>query len=951
MPIFISYSRRDSDFVRTLHEALLARERQTWVDWEGIAPTADWMNEIHAAIDAAEAVVFVLSPESAASPVCAQELAHALAQNKRLIPILRRMVDPAQVPTALARLNWVYVRDADDFDAAIRTLLAAVDTDLDWVQAHTRLLVRSAEWSRQGRDGSLTLRGADLKAAEQWLALGPTKLPPPTELQTRFIIESRRQATQRRTVLMAGAAVALVVIAVLGTLFLLQRDESARQEAVAVARRLASASERLRVQPPERPPEGNPVELSVQLAAEGLRRVHAVGQYSHEADIALRRALAMLPQRIARLVPTGTPKEFDAIAFAGNGEVVAASRYLSTTAVWGAAGEPVTGVHEGKQTAGGMVLSPDGCCVAVIAPEGAAGSVEVRDARTRALLARPHDIGPFVTGGVALPPGATHLLATTSLHDPKTGIDRELTRLWELPGWREIVRLPLLAWPSFSRDGAYLAALTDGKPVVWSTARLYAGDATPLASLADQAPLAGPPMFSADGKHLALSFGENPTRVGIWTMGDWQQVRMLAHSWPVALGPGGRLLAVAEHQGARVLLRIVDTFDERELAHVVTTSSDPVVSFGLNGQLFAVAFDKGIELLRMRPHGADVMRFVATPNTVALAFGESDDRLSLLERIAAGDTQRFTLQHRSLTGARARGDIELGAATIARFSPDGRWVMLGLGPELRVIDARGGTLHQRAIADGRVQGVALSPDARHLVAATDLKSLQLWRVDSPAPAASAALPGPIASHFAAMATDGQRVVAVTQDPQPRRIGQALDVRTWISPGLAPAASHPLGRNRSGLAAGLCALSDDGSLLAVHTAGSRVTVRQADSGRDIGSVDEAGEEPLCAFSADGRQLAVGAGTLRVWDIGAQTQIAALEGGGESSNGDNRLRALAFSANGHRLAALQRDGTVSVWLLDQGKLLKQACLQLSSEISVEDWARFVGSEPHRAACQTR
>ena len=116
--------------------------------------------------------------------------------------------------------------------------------------------------------------------------MGPTKLPPPTELQTRFIIESRRQATQRRTVLMAGAAVALVVIAVLGTLFLLQRDESTRQEAVAVARRLASASERLRVQPPERPPEGNPVELSVQLAAEGLRRVYAVGQYSHEADIA-----------------------------------------------------------------------------------------------------------------------------------------------------------------------------------------------------------------------------------------------------------------------------------------------------------------------------------------------------------------------------------------------------------------------------------------------------------------------------------------------------------------------------------------------------------------------------------------------------------------------------------------------------------------------------------------
>jgi hypothetical protein len=131
--IFISYSRRDSDFVCALHEALVARERQTWIDWEGIAPTADWMNEIHAAIDAAEAVVFVLSPESAASPVCAQESENALTQNKRLIPILRRMVDPAQVPQALARLNWVYVRDTDDFDAAMRTLLTAVDTEFFYV--------------------------------------------------------------------------------------------------------------------------------------------------------------------------------------------------------------------------------------------------------------------------------------------------------------------------------------------------------------------------------------------------------------------------------------------------------------------------------------------------------------------------------------------------------------------------------------------------------------------------------------------------------------------------------------------------------------------------------------------------------------------------------------------------------------------------------------------------
>ena len=61
MAIFVSYSRRDDAFVRQLHERILARGRETWVDWEGIPPSADWMREIREAIDAAEAVVFVIS--------------------------------------------------------------------------------------------------------------------------------------------------------------------------------------------------------------------------------------------------------------------------------------------------------------------------------------------------------------------------------------------------------------------------------------------------------------------------------------------------------------------------------------------------------------------------------------------------------------------------------------------------------------------------------------------------------------------------------------------------------------------------------------------------------------------------------------------------------------------------------------------------------------------------
>lgn len=75
---FISYAREDQDFVRKLHDTLLERGRDAWVDWE-IFPSTEWMREVEAAIDATPAVIFLISPDSIRSSVCRQELDHALA--------------------------------------------------------------------------------------------------------------------------------------------------------------------------------------------------------------------------------------------------------------------------------------------------------------------------------------------------------------------------------------------------------------------------------------------------------------------------------------------------------------------------------------------------------------------------------------------------------------------------------------------------------------------------------------------------------------------------------------------------------------------------------------------------------------------------------------------------------------------------------------------------------
>ena len=71
------------------------------------------------------------------------------------------------------------------------------ELDLDWLEEHRRLQVRSLEWHRK-KDPSLLLRGRDLRNARHMLATATSKDPIPTELQQKYIqysLQSERSRT------------------------------------------------------------------------------------------------------------------------------------------------------------------------------------------------------------------------------------------------------------------------------------------------------------------------------------------------------------------------------------------------------------------------------------------------------------------------------------------------------------------------------------------------------------------------------------------------------------------------------------------------------------------------------------------------------------------------------------------------------------------------------------
>jgi hypothetical protein len=80
-----------------------------------------------------------------------------------MVPIVAREVNAETVPEALRKLNWIFCRDGDDFGKKTDELISALETHLEWVHAHTRLLTRAIEWENNDKNNSFVLRGDDLR--------------------------------------------------------------------------------------------------------------------------------------------------------------------------------------------------------------------------------------------------------------------------------------------------------------------------------------------------------------------------------------------------------------------------------------------------------------------------------------------------------------------------------------------------------------------------------------------------------------------------------------------------------------------------------------------------------------------------------------------------------------------------------------------------------------------
>lgn len=137
--VFISYSRKDLAFAEKLLAALEARGFEAYLDKIDILPGEPWKERIGALILTADAVAYVISPDSMASSVCEWEVDETERLQKKLLPVLFRPIANDKVPLRLSRLNYIFMRDEDNFERATKPLAHAIGTDIAWIRQHTRM--------------------------------------------------------------------------------------------------------------------------------------------------------------------------------------------------------------------------------------------------------------------------------------------------------------------------------------------------------------------------------------------------------------------------------------------------------------------------------------------------------------------------------------------------------------------------------------------------------------------------------------------------------------------------------------------------------------------------------------------------------------------------------------------------------------------------------------------
>ena len=123
LKVFFSYARADSKFALRLAEDMRSAGVDLWIDQIDIPTGARWDQAVEDALKACPRLLVILSPASVASQNVMDEVAYAIDESKKILPVLHQHCD---IPFRLKRLQHIdFTGDYDKAFTRLQTALAA----------------------------------------------------------------------------------------------------------------------------------------------------------------------------------------------------------------------------------------------------------------------------------------------------------------------------------------------------------------------------------------------------------------------------------------------------------------------------------------------------------------------------------------------------------------------------------------------------------------------------------------------------------------------------------------------------------------------------------------------------------------------------------------------------------------------------------------------------------
>jgi WD40 repeat protein len=963
--VFISYSRKDKDFVRKLGDAFVEAKRDAWLDWKDIPLTSEWQQEIYSNIEAADNFLFIISPESVASANCRKEIDRAVANNKRMLPILYRAVPDDDVPETLGKFQRIDFVSDDQFDEKFAALIKALDTDVTWVQTHTRLLTRAKEWEREGHDRSFHLRGKDLTEAEQWVAKGVEKEPKPTTLQSQYILASRQAATKTQRIIIGAVAVAFLIAVGLAIYAFLQKNvaqfetkEAQTQRGKADANAITAQKNAdeatlqkdtaVKNEAEAKRQEGIAKEETAKAILEAkitnARRLATESLYRFgytASDLAVSGALALESleaypttegvkalYQVLRLIPSaptiipGAHKgAVGSVAFSRDGRWMASGGGEDGQVIlWDLADHASRRVLEPRNSfrfyspAGAMDFSPDGRWLAAACAAGASeGSVCLWDTTTGKPAGDPVRHG-YIVHSLAFSPDGQYLATATYGEGAGRGV-----RLFKIVSsqWKEVETSPGGEGPfisvAFAKDGTLAIADKSGvwmtQPESSPTGNVYrfadAGTCVNLSFFSGSSALAAlcqKGVAIAEFKDQRYEF-QSP-KFAVASSRSIDQLRMAA-------SPDGNLIVVED-----IVYSIRDSTQSLLLAARDAHVSS--VAFRPDGKAIGGGLEDGSVAFWPTTLGNSSIPVAGSTGVVIGVTVSPDDRL-LATVSQEGAVRIYDIS--DPTHIRPGGQQKIGSdLKAASFSPDGR--LLVLIAEDRVSLLHSDTL--KPIANPGFSKVivwAFTRDSRMLLV---LDSGGVHRFEA---ATGRQLQPVMSGRFKdfSFSPDEKQLATWSQFNVGGQHHFIEARRVWNLTTGSQVAWEETGRQES-----------DGPTSGPPQGGSQRLVKD--------SASWPSQTESRSRSADGQwsfDLNQYSSTLGLQEVSAQRPIARFEHEGN-------LIDAAFSPRGRWLVSSTRNGGVRLWPLQVDDLAKQACKLLPRNLTPAEWKEFQMDGPYRKTC---